>query len=163
RAPTLPRSSSTTKSRPTSFRPSARSRSAAASCAARMPFASQAPRPYTYSSSSPEAKCGGTVSRWVENTSLGGAPDVATSPGRAAQALAPETGDGAAWPHLHVAQRRELGHDGGEAGAIAHGQGDAPLRGRHDAHRQVMAVEHLELGAQEPVVTGHAGGADLDE
>ena len=44
-APSLPRSSPTTKSRPTRRSPSARSRSAAATCAARMPFASQEPRP----------------------------------------------------------------------------------------------------------------------
>ena len=44
-APSLPRSSPTTNSRPTRRSPDARSRSAAATCVARMPFASHDPRP----------------------------------------------------------------------------------------------------------------------
>ena len=47
-----------------------------------IPFASQAPRPYTNSSSSEEGKNGGTVSRWVQNTMRGAAPVVAYNPGR---------------------------------------------------------------------------------
>ena len=41
-------------------------RSAAASIAAAIPLASQAPRPYSRSPSSRGATCGGTVSRWVD-------------------------------------------------------------------------------------------------
>ena len=44
-APSLPRSSPATNTRPMRVSPRARSASAAATCAARMPFASQAPRP----------------------------------------------------------------------------------------------------------------------
>ena len=44
-APSLPRSSPTTNSRPTRSSPLSRSRSAAVTWAARAPFASQAPRP----------------------------------------------------------------------------------------------------------------------
>ena len=91
RAPMLPCSSSTTNNRPSSSTPSARSRSAAASCVARIPLASHAPRPYRYSSSSNEAKCGGTVSMCVENTSRGGAPVTARRPGRCGGASSSST------------------------------------------------------------------------
>ena len=41
---------------------------------AMMPLASQAPRPQMCSSSSREAKNGGTVSMWVESVTTGVAP-----------------------------------------------------------------------------------------
>ena len=51
--------------------PSRRSRSAAATCAARMPFASHEPRPYSRSPSTRLGKNGGTQSKCVENTTAG--------------------------------------------------------------------------------------------
>ena len=68
RAPSLPRSSPTTNTRPTRDSPSRRSRSAADTWAARMPFASQEPRPYSRSPSTRLGKNGGTQSKCVEKT-----------------------------------------------------------------------------------------------
>ena len=82
RAPLPFCSSSTTKSRPSSRTPPARSRSAAAICAAMIPLASQAPRPCRNSASSRAGTCGGTVSRWLEKTTRAGAPVVASTLGR---------------------------------------------------------------------------------
>ncbi len=70
-APSLPRSSPTTNNSPTRVSPSRLSASAAATCAARMPFASQDPRPYSRSPSTRLGKNGGTQSKWVENTTSG--------------------------------------------------------------------------------------------
>ena len=70
-APSLPRSSPATNTRPMRVSPAALSRSAAAICAARMPFASHAPRPYSTPSSTRLGKNGGTQSKWVEKTTSG--------------------------------------------------------------------------------------------
>ncbi len=69
-APSLPRSSPATNTRPMRVSPGL-SRSAAAICAARMPFASHAPRPYSTPSSTRLGKKGGTQSKWVEKTTSG--------------------------------------------------------------------------------------------
>ncbi len=70
-APSLPRSSPATNTRPTRVSPSARSRSAAATCAARMPLASHAPRPCSTPPSTRLGKNGGTQSKCVENATAG--------------------------------------------------------------------------------------------
>ena len=69
-APTLLRSSPTTNSSP-KLRSPLEQPSAAWIIAAMMPLVSQAPRPQMYSSSSREAKKGGTVSMWVERVTAG--------------------------------------------------------------------------------------------
>ena len=74
-APAESRSSPDTNNRPT-FRPSARSTVAAATCAAMIPFASETPRPYMNSASSLKGMYGGTVSMCVENTRSGVWPSV---------------------------------------------------------------------------------------
>ncbi len=70
-APSLPRSSPTTNTRPTRVSPSRVRRSSAATCAARMPLASHAPRPYSRSPSTRLGKNGGTQSKWVDSTTSG--------------------------------------------------------------------------------------------
>jgi hypothetical protein len=67
RAPSEPFSSPTTNSRSTRSSPEVQSRSAAASIAAAIPLASQAPRPKRRSPSSRGRTKGGTVSRCVES------------------------------------------------------------------------------------------------
>ena len=70
-APALLRSSPTTNSRPKLRLPSASRASAAMIMEAMMPLVSQAPRPQICSPSSREGMKGGTVSMWVERTTMG--------------------------------------------------------------------------------------------
>jgi len=70
-APSLPRSSPTTNSIPTRRSPDARSRSAAATCAARIPLASHEPRPNSAAPRTSLGKNGGTQSKCVEKTTAG--------------------------------------------------------------------------------------------
>jgi len=60
-----------TNRRPTRRSPEARRRSAEATCAARMPFASHAPRPYSAPSRTSLGKNGGTQSKCVDSTTAG--------------------------------------------------------------------------------------------